>query len=113
MPRLTSWSEYDAWEEDRGTEWNQGPFTVDVAPDSLHKANISGGPPYGVRVPNLGVDGLLLWEPHQTTFVNYLRIAFHWGGCPGWSRGELDGWARPTEPVPRSLAELASEMLPI
>jgi hypothetical protein len=106
-------TEYDAWEEVRGTEWDEGPFTVDLAPDYLHKANYSGGPPYALEVPNIGVDGLLLWEPHQTTFVNYLRIAFRWGGCPGWSRGEGDGWARPTEPVPRALADVANELLPI
>ena len=38
-------SEYEAWREDRGTEWDGGPFTIDVAPDFLHKGNISGGPP--------------------------------------------------------------------
>ncbi len=51
----------------------RGPFTIDLGPDWLHKANVSGGPPYGMEVPNFGVDGLLLWEPHQTIFVNYLR----------------------------------------
>jgi hypothetical protein len=34
-----------SWESDRGTEWDQGPFTIGIAPDDLHKANISGGPP--------------------------------------------------------------------
>ncbi|MDQ3641955.1 MAG: hypothetical protein M3450_10985, partial [Actinomycetota bacterium] len=63
-------SEYKAWQVDRGTEWDGGPFTIDVAPDFLHKANISGGPPYGLEVPNSGTDGVLLWERHQTTFVN-------------------------------------------
>lgn len=106
-------SEYAEWDEDRGTEWDRGPFTIDIAPDCLHKANISGGAPYGMRVPNIGVDGLLLWEPHHTTFVNYLRIAFAWGGCPGWGRGALDGWARPAEPPPSTLAEIAAEMLAI
>lgn len=106
-------SEYGEWDEARGTVWDQGPFTIDLAPDYLHKANVSGGPPYGMVVPNRGVDGLLLWEPHQTTFVNYLRIAFSWGGCPGWSRGQLDAWAGPAETVPPQLAEVARELLPI
>jgi hypothetical protein len=25
-------------------------------------------------------------EWHKTTFVNYLRITFRWGGFPGWER---------------------------
>ena len=106
-------SEYAAWEDDRGTQWDQGPFTIDIGPDYLHKANVSGGSPYGIWVPDSSVDGPLLWEPHQTTFVNYLRIAFRWGGCPGWDRGALDGWGRPAAPFPAALAALASELLPI
>ena len=37
--------EYDSWRynADEGVEC--GPFTLDVAPDALHKANISGGAP--------------------------------------------------------------------
>ncbi len=106
-------SEYDAWEADRGTEWDQGPFALPLAPDYLHKADVSGGPPYSMRIPNDGVDGLLLWERHQTTFVNYLRIAFRWGGFPGWDRGSLDGWARPDGPPPTLLDELSAALLPI
>ncbi len=106
-------SEYEAWREDRGTEWDGGPFTIDVAPDFLHKGNISGGPPYGLEVPNSGTDGLLLWERHQTTFVNYLRIAFHWAGCPGWDPILLHDGAAPSEPFPAVLAEIGAELLPI
>lgn len=77
-------AEFQVWQGDRGTEWSDGRgFTVDIAPDRLHKAGISGGPPYGMAVPNDGADGLLLWEPHQTTFTGYLRLAFGAGGFPG------------------------------
>jgi hypothetical protein len=80
-----------------------------VAPDYLHKANVTGGMPYGLAVPNPGADGLLLWEPHQTTFVNYLRIAFGIGGMPGWQHEPalFEHWA-----LPRNPAGLASEPRP-
>ncbi len=75
--------EIDAWEEDRGTEWDSGaPFSIDFSPDHLHKANISGGAPYALVLPNEAADGLVHWERHNTTFVNYLRIAFASGGFP-------------------------------
>jgi hypothetical protein len=109
-------SEFEAWAEDRGTEWDRGTvFEVPIAPDYLHKANVSGGMPYGIAVPNLAADGLLLWEPHQTTFVNYLRIAFHMGGMPGWQRQPalLEEWALPGEPPPQWLLELGHQLLPL
>jgi hypothetical protein len=109
-------SEYEAWTADRGTEWDRGTtFEVPLAPDYLHKANVSGGAPYGLAVPNGGADGLLLWEPHQTTFVNYLRSAFRMGGMPGWQKEPalLEEWAMPTESPPTWLLEFGNELLPI
>ena len=55
-----------------------------LAPDDLHKANTSGGEPYTMYIPNAAADANFEYECHQTTFVNYLRIAFQWGGFPGW-----------------------------
>lgn len=102
--------EWEIWEADRNTEWDQGPFVLDLSPDVLHKANISGGAPYGLAVPNAGVDGIFLWEAHQTTFVNYLRICFRGGGFSGWDfapgRGAPSG-------IPAAVAEIAAELLPI
>jgi hypothetical protein len=57
-----------------------------IAPDDLHKANVSGGDPYTITVPNACADADLEYEWHHTTFVNYLRKAFEWGGFPGWQR---------------------------
>jgi hypothetical protein len=74
---------------------------------------LDGGPPYAMAVPNDGADGLLLWEPHQTTPVNDLRSCFRWGGFPGWDGRSADG---PTEPVarpPALLRERAESLLPI
>jgi hypothetical protein len=64
----------------------QDKFLIPIAPDSYHKANISGGAPYEIGLPCSAVDTILLNEWHKTTFVNYLRISFRWGGFPGWER---------------------------
>lgn len=87
-------------------------FQIEFAPDYLHKANISGDAPYGIEVPNSAVDGLVLGEVHQTTFVNYLRIAFQWAGFPGWDRRYRRGGQEPLR-FPVELATVAEELLPI
>jgi hypothetical protein len=104
-------SEFEEWSEERYSET----FEIPLAPDFLHKANVSGGSPYSLAVPNATADGLLLWEPHQTTFVNYLRIAFAAGGMPGWLQepGQQPDWARPQDPPPAWLLELAGSLEPI
>jgi hypothetical protein len=58
-------------------------------------------------VPNAAVDAPLRNEWHETTFLNYLRIAFRWGGFPGFERypDEL----RPVE----AIAYLTEGLLPI
>ncbi len=106
-------SEYDQWEADRNSEWRRGKFTIDLSPDYLHKANVSGGAPYAMSVPNEAADGLLLRERHQTTFVNYLRVCFSWAGFPGWERGTLDGWAAPPGPPPGELTQISASLLSI
>lgn len=60
-----------------------GPFVLDIAPDHLHKANISGGAPYGVELPCLRADPLFANERHNLSFTNYLRLCFLWAGFPG------------------------------
>ncbi len=67
----------DDEEEEDGT-------VIAIAPDALHKANISGGDPYMIRVPAALADAPVEEEPHDVTFVEYLRIAFRCGGFPGW-----------------------------
>lgn len=108
-------SEFDDWQADRGSAWDRGAFTLDLAPDALHKADVSGGPPYGIGVPNAGVDGTFLNERHGTTFVGYLRVAFAWGGFPGWDPdAPVPGeWARPSAPAPNLLREISGRMLQI
>lgn len=59
------------------------PF-LELAADYYHKDNVSGGMPYSLKITeSLSVDGLFLFEPHNTTFIDYLRICFE--NC-GFSR---------------------------
>jgi hypothetical protein len=56
------------------------PFSLNLAPDYLHKANISGGGPYGVDLPFFGADPIFDNEAHCLPFVDYLRHTLRWGG---------------------------------
>lgn len=59
-------------------------FEAGLAPDELHKDNISGGDAYAVALPNPAADFVLLNERHDLLFVSYLRLAIlQWGGFPG------------------------------
>lgn len=79
-------------------------------PDWHTKANVSGSV-YFIRLPNAAIDAPLEAEPHQTSFVDYLRIAFKWGGFSGFDlhmASEFEAWrqkwgvlsAYPEVPVP-------------
>ncbi len=57
---------------------------VTIAPDDLHKENVSGGDPYTMAVPDPQADGKLLDERHDLLFVDYLRLCFRYGGFPGY-----------------------------
>lgn len=59
---------------------------IDLAPDYLHKANISGGSAYCIEVPFSGADPTFADERHCLPFLDYLRLAFRWGGFPGLER---------------------------
>ena len=57
---------------------------LEFAPDVYHKDNVSGGPSYSVMLTKApSIDSLLLNEPHNTTFINYLRICCDNCGFPG------------------------------
>jgi hypothetical protein len=79
---LSEWEEYRS---DVDPELDD-PWSLDLAPDYLHKANISGGPPYGIELPHLGADAIFMNEEHGLPFVDYLRLAFRWGGFPRLER---------------------------
>lgn len=71
------------------------PFEATLAPDELHKDNVSGGSPYSVALPDPAADFKLLNERHELLFVPYLRFAIlRSGGFPG-----LDARAAQFEPL--------------
>jgi hypothetical protein len=85
-------------DDDRGRE-------IEIAPDEWLKYAVSGGGPYTIRLPDAAIDAPLEYEWHKTTFVNYLRICFRWGGFPGLE-------SRIHRPD-RELAYLTEGLLPI
>jgi hypothetical protein len=54
-----------------------------IAPDAVHKTNHSGGEPYSLRFPDEAIGAHLDGDCDYGTFVEYLRVAFRWGGFPG------------------------------
>jgi len=62
------------------------PLIYHVAPDFLHKQQISGGYSYRIELPPTNVfdalDPDVLYEAHETTLVGYLRACFAYGGFP-------------------------------
>ena len=69
--------------------WYREQYTVDLAPDFYHKDDVSGGAPYCIYLPDAGADAFFDAEPHHTTFIDYLRIAFAHEGFPGDSARNL------------------------
>ena len=63
---------------------------IAIAPDHYHKANISGGAPYEIALPDPRADAELLNEPHNLFFVDYLRLVFRHGGFPGYAGMDRD-----------------------
>jgi len=74
----------DLLPEAKQIEPDDEPVGLPVSADYYHKDNISGGPAYSVELTARSqVDSLFLYEEHETTFINYLRIALE--NC-GFSR---------------------------
>lgn len=77
---------YDEWNSTKASveQDKKIPFRIDISPDYLHKANISGGMPYELDTEKPTVDDVLLNERHATTFIGYIRQALIWKGFPGF-----------------------------
>lgn len=93
--------------EPESYEYSFGPskYYIPIAPDALHKANYSGGGGHLIEFPNPAIDAPLVGDWEGTTFVEYLREVFCWGGFPGF---------RKIEDAPIDLlAFLAKDLLPI
>lgn len=82
-------SEHDAWESMSIDDPSMGGFVIPVAPDRLHKMNVSGGPPYGFRLPDACADGWFVAE-QSTSFVVYLNGVFGNGGFPGRTANAIE-----------------------
>ena len=87
---------------DEGEEGDGHQLNLTIAPDALHKANISGDA-YYITLPDNRAD-FPFDDWQHTTFVNYLRGAFQWGGFPGWQRSQ--------NPPRKELAELSEGLVP-
>lgn len=85
--------------EERYEEYSQF-FHVQISPDRLHKANISGGPPYAIACGTPCADAQVKEESRRIHFVPYLRICFQHGGFPG-----LDGYMDAENEVLKNLTQ--------
>ncbi len=78
-------------------------------PVSPHRSAKAGGdasaPLYVVTLPNTGLDAVIENEGHGLYFVDYLRMAFEWGGFPGYA--DMPAQA------PKLIAWLAEGLLPL
>lgn len=83
-------SEWEQWRDD-SDNLNRGPFVLDLAPDRLHKANVSGGAAYGIVLPDACADGLFRAEAGMP-FVEYLNWVFRRAGFPHATDGGTKEW---------------------
>ncbi|TDA66424.1 MAG: hypothetical protein D9V45_05720 [Chloroflexi bacterium] len=90
LPIESGLEEFQQWQWRQETFGDKvtGGFQFPLSPDIYHKSNISGGDPYSIGLPNAAIDAPLIGERHNTTFVDYLRICFKWGGFPGFETCE-------------------------
>ncbi|HWI50629.1 MAG TPA: hypothetical protein VNT01_00630 [Symbiobacteriaceae bacterium] len=96
---------------------------LDLAPDIYHKADVSGGLPYQIEVPNSRADGALRnvriflpcppgskldYKELETneSFIEYLRRSFMWAGFPGLAFVD-------NEPMVEHLRPIFARMLPL
>jgi len=84
-------SKWEQWHEDTEGDPEWGPFILNLAPDYLHKANVSGGAPYGMRLPDACADGLFRAEMGMP-FVEYLNWVFRRAGFPHYTGGGTKEW---------------------
>jgi hypothetical protein len=107
-PNAPSIRDYFDGELSDWREWNvensgAGLFVLPLAPDRLHKENVSGGTPYGIILPDGCVDGLFVGETTMP-FVSYLNWVFRNGGFP-WPTASESQW--------RVKQALAKDLLPL
>jgi hypothetical protein len=76
----------EAWQEDHAGAKERPPFRMPISPPRSVKAGSSAeGDHYVITLPGATLDAIIENEPHGLDFVNYLRLAFEWGGFPGYA----------------------------
>lgn len=89
-PLLEVFDEYVYWQYGVSEGLFEGDeaqrFPLSISSDEFRKAQVSSGSTYKILIPNPAMDGRVEGEWHDTTFVNYLRACFKWGGFPGFAR---------------------------
>lgn len=93
-------SELEVWHERAGADRM---FVLELSPDRILKDNTSGGPPYGIILPDGCADGLFVGETTMP-FVSYLNWVFSNGGFP-WPTFPDNHW-----PLKQALAK---DLLPL
>ena len=78
--------EYALLKREEAESGETKPFPMYVAPDDIHKENISGGPPYTILLPNRTIDPPVENMWFEATMIQYLQRCMKWGGFPGLSR---------------------------
>ena len=106
-PLRDVWFDVDDWLADRAGNLSEvvGPLEVSIAPDRLHKVNISGGPPYAIRLPDASVDAPIRHLEAEPYLIPYLRRAAQRGGFSGVSATEpvTPAWTRVIAELTRDL----------
>jgi hypothetical protein len=68
------------------------PYSVPVAPDVYHKANVSGGLPYSLAVPATTDDPPLNNASPALSFLKHIEHALEHGGFPGLAACPQHNW---------------------
>jgi hypothetical protein len=102
--------EMEGWLEERDAGASPGQIDVVIGWDAKAKARLAVADEqlddgYGIALPDSSADARLKGEPHDLGLVDYLRLAFRWGGFPGWEM-------QPKRPE-KELAVLTEGLLPI
>ena len=74
----------DSLSDDEPQEDDYFSNCVEIAPDVVTKANISGSGPISIGSAKPQFDNVLVGQHGSFTLLSYLRQAFAWGGFPGF-----------------------------
>ncbi len=96
----------EAWRVDHVGAKVRPPFQMPISPPPGVKAGIDDErPQYVATLPSATLDAVVENEAHGLHFVDYLRLAFEWGGFPGYA--SIPGKA------PALIYRLKERLLPI